>query len=208
MIRALRLALVAPLVGGVVGCVDKAALPPVRQAADPVSRSQIYADYKLTYDRGIFSETWKRKDGEYNLAELSDVLDAYPETMELKDKVHARRLVLGTFGGIGGGLIGFTLGWNLTASSENRMSSETQVALYSTGAGFLVIGLILQLTWRDPAWDLASTYNDALGNALGLPPGAMRPGARRVEPHFVLAPVPVIAPNGAVVPGIGGGAVF
>lgn len=190
------------------GCAEQATLPPVKQGTDALAKSQIYADYKLTYDRGIFHESWTRKDGEYNLAQLSNVLDAYPQTMELKDKVHARRLVIGTFTDIGAGLVGFTLGWNLAASSDSRMSSETQVALYSTGAGFIVIGVILSLTWRDPAWDLASTYNDALGNDLGISPGVIRPARRTQGPRFVLAPVPVVGPDGKIIPGIGGGAIF
>lgn len=190
------------------GCAEQATLPPVKQGTDALAKSQIYADYKLTYDRGLFHESWTRKDGEYNLAQLTSVMDAYPQTMELKDKIHSRRLVIGTFTDIGAGLVGFTLGWNLAASQDSRMSSETQVALYSTGAGFIVIGVILSLTWRDPSWDLASTYNDALGNDLGISPGVVRPARRTQGPRFVLAPVPMFAPDGKVMPGLGAGAVF
>jgi hypothetical protein len=77
---------------------------------------------------------------------------------------------VGLIGGTGGGLVGGTLGYNLTASSDKRMSSGTQVALYSTGGGLILISIIVSAAWHNPAKDFADVYNAALRAQLGLPP--------------------------------------
>src|SRR5947209_1716446 len=200
-----------PLLGLVTGCVERAAVPPVRQAVDAPSRQRVYEDYRLTYDRGIFGESWVRRDGSYNLPELENVIEAYPETRDVKHRIEGRRLAIGTVGGVGAGIVGFTLGFNLFGHEQDRMSSSTQVALYVTGGSLMLASIVMEIAWRDPAADLADVYNRSLANDLGLAPGA--PGnpagpppvyrASSLKPRFVIAPTPVVTPSGAIAPGLG-----
>jgi hypothetical protein len=152
------------------GCIERATVPPVRQGVDPASRQRIYEDYKLAYDKTFFTENWARKDGEHNLAELEDVVGAYQETRELRGRIQSRRLAIGTVSGVGAGIVGFTLGWNLTADQQTKMSTSTQTALYVTGGALILTSIVIQAAWRDPAEDLADVYNHAHAADLGLAP--------------------------------------
>jgi hypothetical protein len=104
----------------------------INRLPDAASRRALYDQYHLTEDRGVFSVTWKRADGEYNWGELSEVAKQFPESQDVYDCASTRGLVLGTVAGVVGALIGFTLGYNLSAEEDKRMSTGQQTALYAT----------------------------------------------------------------------------
>jgi hypothetical protein len=129
----------------------------------------MYSDYELHAEIGAFSATWKRKDGEYGWGQLGDVAKQFPDSSDVYDRANTRGLVLGSIAGVGGGLIGYTLGWNLTAEESRRWSSSTQIAMYSVGGGLIVVSIVAGLAWHNPANDFADVYNRALRRSLGQP---------------------------------------
>ncbi len=153
------------------GCVTQAAAPVVPRNADQAVREQSFEQWKLTYEPGFFAPSWKRADGEYPWGALQDVAKTYPQSDEVYQRAQTRATVLGTIGGVGGGLVGFTLGYNLTAQDDKKFSSGTQVALYSTGGGLILLSLIIGAVWHNPAADFADVYNQSLRRDLGLSAG-------------------------------------
>jgi len=155
----------------VVGCVPaQAPRPTIVRDAAPCARQHTYDAYQLTFHDGMFSPKWSRSDGEYDLPRLNDVFDSYPQSHEVKDRVKTRSSVIGAISGAGGALVGFTLGYNLSATDANRMSTGTQTALYATGGGLLVTALITALLWPNPVDQIAPAYNAGLHEDLS--PGA------------------------------------
>lgn len=155
----------------VVGCVPaQAPRPTIVRDADPCAKQHTYDAYQLTFHDGTFSPKWSRGDGEYDFGSLNDVFDSYPGSHEIKDRVKTRSSVIGGISGAGGFLVGFTLGYNLSASDATRMSTGTQTALYATGGGLLVTALVTALLWHNPADQLAPAYNAGLHDDLS--PGA------------------------------------
>jgi hypothetical protein len=155
----------------VMGCVPaQAPRPTIVRDADPCTRQHTYDANQLTFNDSTWSPKWSRGDGEYALASLNDVFDSYPQSREVKDRVKTRSNVIGVIGGAGGFLVGFTLGFNVSASDANRMSTSTQTALYATGGGLLVTALVTALLWPNPANQLAPAYNAGLHDDLS--PGA------------------------------------
>ncbi len=174
------------------GCVDKATVPVVPRSGDSAAREQAYESSKLTYDKGFWSSSWKRADGEYNWGSLENVAKAYPESDEVYGRANSRGLVVGSIAGVGGGLIGYTLGYNLTAQSDKKMSSDAQVALYATGGGIVLLSAIIGAVWHNPMDDFAAVYNRNLRRDLGLPPEPERAAGLRRK----LGLRPVVAGDG------------
>jgi hypothetical protein len=150
--------------------VDQATVPVVRRGGDPAALEQAYEQSKLTYDKGFWSASWKRADGEYNWGSLENVAKSYPESEDVYGRANTRGIVVGSIAGVGGGLIGYTLGYNLTAPSDRKMSSDTQVALYATGGGIFLLSVLIGAAWHNPVDDFATVYNRNLRRDLGLPP--------------------------------------
>jgi hypothetical protein len=162
--------------GSLAACAKPPATAPVFPVgADERGRMAFYEDYRVTADIGAFSATWKRRDGEYAWPQLEHVAQQFPGSADVYSRAGTRDLVLGTGGGIGGGIVGFTLGWNLVAKDDRKMTTGTQIALYSVGGGLILVSLITGLAWHDPKDDFAAVYNRELRAALGLPPEPGRP---------------------------------
>jgi hypothetical protein len=169
------------------GCVDQATVPVVPRSGESAARDQAYEASKLTYDKGFWSSSWKRADGDYNWGSLENVAKSYPESEDVYSRANSRGIVVGSIAGIGGGLIGYTLGYNLTAQSDKKMSSDAQVALYATGGGFILLSAIVGAAWHNPMDDFATVYNRNLRRDLGLPPEPQRAAGFRQK--FRLRPL-------------------
>lgn len=155
----------------VMGCVPaQAPRPTIARDADPCAKQHMYDAYQLTFNDSMWNPKWSRGEGEYTFGSLNDVFDSYPQSHEVKDRFKTRSSVIGALGQAGGALAGFTLGYNLTATDANRMSTGTQTALYTTGGGLVVTALITALLWPNPVNQLAPAYNAGLHEDLS--PGA------------------------------------
>lgn len=155
------------------GCLPvpaQAPRPTIARDADPCAKQHTYDTYQLVFHDSAWNPKWARGDGEYAFGSLNDVFDSYPQSHEVKDRIKTRGGVVGAISGAGAALVGFTLGWNLSATDANRMSTGTQTALYATGGGLLVAALITALLWHNPTDQLAPAYNAGLHEDLS--PGA------------------------------------
>ncbi|WP_437630266.1 hypothetical protein [Sorangium sp. So ce854] len=161
---------------GLTGCVapqvKQAEVPYVPLDADQAAREAIYEQYKLTADVGAFSALWKRGDGDHSFAALETLSKQYPETDEVYRSAKTRAAWLTVPAAAGGATLGATLGYNLSAPESQRMSSDTQVVMYSIGGGLALLAIVLPLVTHDPAEDFADAYNAALRRDLDLPPRA------------------------------------
>jgi hypothetical protein len=147
----------------VMGCVPaQAPRPTIARDADPCAKQHTYDAYQLSFHDGTFSPTWSRGDGEHDFRSLNDVFESYPGSHEIKDRVKTRTSVIGALSGAGGFLVGFTLGYNLSAPEGTRMSTSSQAALYASGGGLLLAALVTALLWHNPADQLAPAYNAGL----------------------------------------------
>jgi hypothetical protein len=136
------------------------------------------------------------------------VVTAYPETREIKHRVEQRRLVIGIIGGTGGGILGGTLGYELTATDRQQLSTSTQITLYSIGGALVLTGVIMQVAWHDPAEDLADAYNAALARDLGIAPTS-GPVAPPPTSRLFFTPAPMVTADGkTIVPGMTAGGTF
>jgi hypothetical protein len=158
------------------GCVSQATVPTILPAADANARQDFYAKYALQYESGFWSKSWRRADGEYGWGALEDLAKGYPETNDLYGRANTRGIVIGSVAGAGGALVGYTLGYNLTAQESQRWSSGTQAAMYGAGGGLILVAFIIEAAWRNPAEDFATAYNANLRKSLGLPATGV-PGA-------------------------------
>lgn len=178
--RKLVLGCIGVLLMGV-GCAESAKPPVLPTATDASSREVFYSEYRLTADIGAFSAEWKRSDGSYGWGQLDQLAQQFPESQDVYSRANTRGVVLGSMGAVGGGLVGYTLGYNLTASSDRRWSSGTQAAFYGVGGGLILVSAIIGIAWHNPAVDFADTYNNALRARLGL-------SARGKKTALTLAP--------------------
>ena len=186
-----------------VGCASPAQRPPVSPGMDANGKAQVFANYRLTTEgEPFFGYKWKRKDGEYSLAQLQDVFDAYPEPKDLVGQSRSRALVIGLIADAGGAIVGWTLGWNLTANDANRYPTGTQIALYSTGGGLILTSIVLGLAWHDPAAGLADAYNRALAHDLGVALGARGKPVYDQGLRFTVLPAAIATPGGNAIPAV------
>lgn len=185
MKRALCLTLV--VVASLMGCTpSKATLPVLPRDGSVSDRQQAYERSRLTHEKSAFSVSWARADGKYGWTEVESLAQSYPETSAIYDRANTRGMVVGGIAGIGGGIIGGTLGYNLTADDSRKMSSDTQAIAYSVGGGLVVVGLIVAAAWHNPADDFADAYNQNLRRDLGLPESAKTASSGlRLQPRIV-----------------------
>jgi hypothetical protein len=193
IVKLARLAVWPALLGaaGVMfGCAQPAKAPALPTNADARTRGNFYESYRLRGDLGFFAATWKRSDGEYEWGQLAEVARQFPDSQDVYESANTRSFVLAGAGAVGGGIVGYTFGYNLAVPADQRMSSEAQVALYATGGGIILATLIVEFIWKNPAEDFADVYNRALRHQLGLSaPAAFRePGGSR-RTGFLVAPL-------------------
>jgi hypothetical protein len=147
----------------VVGGCAAAPLPPAPAGVPAEKRAALYEQYKLDYQYNAFTGSrWKRKDGDYMLGQLDQVLATYPETQPGVSKIQSRNTVVGVLGGIGGAVLGYTLGRNLTGPADRHWSSAQQGAGYGIGAGLILTSFLIQALWSDPAPAMTEVYNQRL----------------------------------------------
>jgi hypothetical protein len=151
------------------GCAEQAPVPKFPVDADEQTRRELYEQYKLVADIGVFSWTWKRRDGEYSWDALSDVARQYPDSADVYQQTNTRSVSLSIPAGAGAGIVSGTLVYNLTAPADRQEQSSTQVVLYSVGGGLIVASIIASLAWHNPVHDFADVYNRALRRQLGIP---------------------------------------
>jgi hypothetical protein len=151
------------------GCgTQMAAAPTIPSNANNVKKRQLYMDYRLSGSGDWFGGwKWTRKDGTYEFGGIENLAAISRETQDIYDASEDRSTALSVVSGIGGFIIGFTLGYNLTASGENTMPEGTQVGLYAAGGGLFALSLFLGAVWSDPCEDFALAYNLALLEKLG-----------------------------------------
>ncbi len=123
----------------------------------------------------FWTETWTRADGKYAWSGLTERSKVYPETADVYAGAVSRRTAIGVVGDIGGAVVGAPLGWNLAASSSERMSSDAQIGPYGVGGGFIALSFLMLAVWHDPAADFADVYNASLRRQLGIPETAAGP---------------------------------
>jgi hypothetical protein len=153
-------------------------------------RETLYRKYELSFS-STDGAKWTRGDGTYPFVALQEVAEQFPETREVYERSQRGPIVATGFQSAGAALVGATLGWNLAASAESEMSTGAQVALYSSGAGLIAIGVILALAWHDPALDFADVYNAELRKRLNLS------GSSAQNPEVRSVLVPRLGANGA-----------
>jgi len=163
-------------------------VPNLPIGADPATRRAFYEHYRFTTDRGFFTTYWRRADGEYSWRSLENVAGQFPDTDALYRRAQTRNTVIGTIAAVGGGVEGFTLGYNLAASNANRMSRNEQIAFYSVGGGLVLVSLVVSLAWHDPADDFSDVYDASLRRALGLD---LPPASRARYRMFAWVPEPL-----------------
>jgi hypothetical protein len=161
--RAVLLSLVASA-----GCVHQASRPSLTREATQDERRREFDANKLVFHDGFLAPKFERKDGSFVFGQLEDVVSTYPRSEDVYHRAKVRAAVLGGLGGLGGGIVGATLGYNLAAPSNQRMSRNAQIGSYATGGGLVVTAIILTLLWHNPIEDLAPEYNDSLSKDLGL----------------------------------------
>jgi hypothetical protein len=173
--RTLAAILALALVPGLAGCPAAAVRPVVDRAASPEVRMIRYDGARLAFNNSYFLPKWSRDDGAYGLGQLDDVLNAYPESRDARSRVLRTGMLIGAIAGVGGALIGYPLGYNLSAPRSRQLSTGVQAAMYGTGAGLAALAIVLSATWgMSVQRDLAPAYNDALREDFDLagPPAA------------------------------------
>lgn len=152
-------------------CGRSATQPQTPRDADLATRESIYAAHELTYVDSWFTRKWRRADGEYDLRRIESAVAAYPASREAHETAKTRALAVSLVGGLGGGIVGFTAGYQLGVAEDERMSDKAMYTMLGAGAVLVLIGVTLDRTWvRDAAKELAATYNADLRNDLALPP--------------------------------------
>jgi hypothetical protein len=166
MTRALSAAVVV-----LAACGHHASQPQVPRGADVATREAVYEAYELTYVDRLGSRSWRRADGTYSLRTIESATSRYPVSRDAHASMRQRSLIVSLVAATGGGLIGFTAGYQLSAPEPERMSNRSAYTLVGVGVLFIGVGLVLDRTWaRDAARDMAATYNAALRHHLELPP--------------------------------------
>lgn len=150
------------------GCVHQAPRPDLTREVTQDERRREFDANKLVFHDGLIAPKFERKDGSFVFGQLEDVASTYPRSEDVYHSAKVRAGVLGALGGLGGGIVGATLGYNLAAPSSQRMSRNTQIASYATGGGLVVTAIVLSLLWHNPVEELAQEYNDSLSKDLGL----------------------------------------
>jgi hypothetical protein len=201
---ALWIGVAAPTLGGCAPPTQAKLPPPSPEAAE--ARQAIYDNFQLTEVANTNPLRWKRADGSYTGAELSNVFEAYPKTAELKKSAESRGTYFGLLWGMGGGLVGSTLLMNyavpaLTNLDEiearhARWSDEAIGVALAAGGGLMLISVIYLVATGDPAATITATYNEELrgdlmrtGPAPAAPPpsNTLKPagsrGPRRTQNH-------------------------
>src|SRR5262249_22104582 len=123
----------------VTGGMEPARAPVLPSGGNDQARQEVYGPYPLTGDNGLLAATWKRGDGSYTWGQLEQVAEQFPESADVYGRANTRGIVLSSVSAAGGALIGYTLGYNLTAPEDKRWSSGTQAAAYGTGGGLIVL---------------------------------------------------------------------
>jgi hypothetical protein len=160
--RMLRLSIITFTVT-VAGCtLPQAPRPQIPRDANACTRAQLYVANKLTFHDGLFKQTFERGKDEYVLANLDDVLAPYPRSSEVRHDIGVRGAVIGGILGAGAALAGYTVGFNATAPSADRWSTNGQLTSYGIAGGLILTGIVTSLLWGNPIDHLAGTYNDEL----------------------------------------------
>ncbi|HUQ02124.1 MAG TPA: hypothetical protein VM261_06480 [Kofleriaceae bacterium] len=164
-------AAVVTVVISTTACGHNATQPQAPRGADLATREALYDASELTYVDRLGSRSWRRADGTYSLRTIESAVARYPDSREAHATVRQRSLAVSLIAGTGGGLVGFTAGYQLSAPERERMSNRAAYTLLGAGVVFIGVGLVLDRTWaRDAARDMAATYNAALRRDLELPP--------------------------------------
>lgn len=141
--------------------------PSIPEPLDGAARASFYEKHRLDHSYHWFSgHRFSRGSDEYNLAEVAELSAAYADTKELHGDATTRNLTLAVPASAGGFAIGYAAGSSLGSDS---LPAGTQTILYSAGAGLIVITMIVDALWKDPADQLADAYNRNLRRDLGLP---------------------------------------
>jgi hypothetical protein len=190
---------------GAIGCAPPQAIrPPVTPGTRSVARRDLYNKYKLEYHPGFLHSKWTRSDGDFTRAELTDVLDAYPESRATKTLIEAGDAVGLGMAVTSGALLGYALAGDGLASSTRR-------GLYIAGGSVFAGALVVQLLWPAKDRDVADVYNRALsrdltGGSAGLDRPIQRP--RRAPRTFALTAIPVPVHETGPIRGLVGAAVW
>lgn len=142
------------------GCATPAAAPPSK----PRNLST-FQDWRLTYGDGQF----RRKDGEYSAEQVLGLAQDCPDAAALV-QVGPQSTVATILGSISGAIVGTTLGHQLTAEDDMKLSGGAQAGLYGTAAGLFVLGVVIAVS-STPEVDgqaFAEAYNSCLRADLGL----------------------------------------
>ena len=167
----LSVALVVPFIASA-ACGHAATRPSIPRDADPATREAVYAEHELTYVDRLGSRSFRRADGTYSLRNVEGLATGYPESREAYESVKGRSLAISLLGGLGGGIIGFTAGLQLTRPEDEsaRISTRAALTLYGAGATLVILGVVLDRTWaREAAKEMAARYNQGRRRDLGLP---------------------------------------
>lgn len=150
----------AALLSLLTACATPAAPPP----SHPRDRSTFQA-WRLSYEAGQF----RRKDGQYSAEQVVGLAKECPDAVALV-QVGAGSTAASILGSISGALVGATLGHQLTADRDTKLSGGAQAGLYGTAAGLFVLGVVFAVASK-PKVDgeaFAEAYNSCLRSELGL----------------------------------------
>ena len=190
---------------GTIGCAPPQAIrPPATPGTDSIARQDLYDKYKLKYHPGFLHSKWTRSDGEFTFEELTNVLDAYPESRETKTMFQAGEAIGMGMAVTSGALLGYAL-------VDNGLASSTRRGLYIASGSVFVGAVVVQLLWPVKARDVADVYNRALSRDLtGASAGLDRPvpGPRRSPWTFAVAAIPVSVQETGPIRGLVGAAVW
>lgn len=104
------------------GCVHQAPRPNLTRGAGQDERRRELEANKLVFHDGLLAPKFERKDGSFVFAQLEDVASTYPRSEDVYHSAKVRAGVLGGIGGLGGGIIGATLGY----TSPRRRANACQ----------------------------------------------------------------------------------
>jgi hypothetical protein len=190
---------------GAFGCAPpQATRPPATPGTGSVARRDLYDKYKLKYHSGFLHDEWTRSDGEFTFEQLTNVLDAYPESRETKTMFQAGEAIGAGMAVTSGALVGYAL-------VDDGLASSTRRALYIAGGSVFAGALVVQLLWPAHPRDVADAYNRALSRDLteasaGLDPPVLRP--RRAPWTFAAGAIPVPLGGTGPIRGLVGAAVW
>jgi hypothetical protein len=167
---ALWIGVAAPALGGCAPPTQAKLPPPSPEAAE--ARQAIYDKYQLTEVKNTDPRRWKRADGAHTADELSNVFNAYSKTADMKKTAEGRATIVTLLAGLGGGILGATLGANYLAPALNNMSEgEARDARWSDEAiggalagagGLMLLSFVILATTDNPSDTIAATYNEEL----------------------------------------------